>query len=657
MHHRTILIIFVLVLFLAISACVLTAREDVNVSATTTEAAVVTPTSTTVPPGPCPTGGEFIYFYEDKEKKIQKYDLDGNLVCEWSLTGSNEQAFAVDPTRGRLYTVWAGGTQIGQYDLTGAELEPLVEVACLTANPGFRDTTALKSRVDSQGNLIVMLAASYSSKGLLKCDSEGNFVALSKGLNNVADYAIDPQGNIWAISVVSNIFSESQLVVLSGETMETLATYDIPGLRGITIDKQGYVFVTQFVDDVTGDHRVLKLDAQGNIIEEWGEDNGQVPGQFNRPEMIATDSQGNIYVYNANWRLIKLNAAGEFLAVLDMSEWLQHGMTIVTEPFVLSSVPAEVITKLLEQRPWSPTDIGLFNPSVYPGSEALPVEGPEPTEEQVALWLRQYLSIEFDGAEDKVQAGLDLFNSDVARQKIPNPSLRAGLAGLLNTFAEPAIETILYAQTNQGKPLFEEIEFGKLEPNVVATVMPAGDEQFRIVFNEAFRAENPFLFTRTFAHEPLHQDDTNGVYEEGLITALDTLVYLQQLARHPELASEGSWLARFHNTNALARLNSGVGTQLGLLATNGNRPILPGSTVDFVSFWDRYRDNPTFEATPGNSLLQAYLERIGAMDAETCTGTHFDETLLTCLDQHQGVVSAEELFAAAQALRLDTGSP
>jgi hypothetical protein len=191
----------------------------------------------------------------------------------------------------------------------------------------------------------------------------------------------------------------------------------------------------------------------------------------------------------------------------------------------------------------------------------------------------------------------------------------------------------------------------------VATVLPAGEEQFRIVFNETFRAENPFLFTRTFAHEPLHQDETNGVYEEGLITALDTLVYLHQLAQHPELATEGTWLARFHNTNALARLNSGAGTQLGLLATNGNRPILPGSAVDFVSFWDRYRDNPTFEATPGNGLLQAYLQSIGAMDAETCPGTYFDETLLKCLDEHQGVISAEELFAAAKALRLDTGSP
>ncbi|MCQ3935503.1 MAG: hypothetical protein DPW18_00505 [Chloroflexi bacterium] len=615
------------------------------------------PTPTAPPPGPCPTGGEFIYFYEDKEKKIQKYDLNGNLVCEWTLTGSNEQAFAVDPVQGRLYTVWAGGTQIGQYDLTGAELEPLGEVECLTANPGFRDTTALKSRVDSQGNLIVMLAASYSSKGLLKCDPEGNFVALSQGLNNIADYAVDPQGNIWAISVVADIFSESRLVVLSGETMEALATFDIPGLRGITIDQQGNVFVTQYVDDITGDHKVLKLDAQGNILAEWGKGSGEEQGQFNRPEMIATDSQGNIYVYNANWRLVKLNTGGEFIAVLDMSEWLQHGMTIVTEPFVLNAFPPEVITKLLEQRPWAPRDIGLLNPSVYPGSEALPAEGPERAEEQVALLLRQYLSVEFDGAEEKIQAGMDIFNSDAARQKIPHPSLRAGLVGLLNTFAEPAIETILSAQNSRGKPLFVQAEFGKLEPNVVATVLPAGDEQFRIVFNEAFRAENPFLFTRTFAHEPLHQDDTNGVYEEGLITALDTLVYLHQLARHPELASEGSWLARFHNTNALARLNSGVGAQLGLLAANGNRPILPGSTVDFVSFWDRYRDNPTFEATPGNRLLQAYLERIGALDAETCPGTQFDETLLACLDQHQGVVSPEELLAAAQALRLDTGSP
>ncbi len=45
------------------------------------------PAPSEVPPGPCPTGGEYLYFFEDKEDKLQKYDLDGSLVCEWRLEG------------------------------------------------------------------------------------------------------------------------------------------------------------------------------------------------------------------------------------------------------------------------------------------------------------------------------------------------------------------------------------------------------------------------------------------------------------------------------------------------------------------------------------------------------------------------------------------
>ncbi len=579
----------------------------------------------------------------------------------------HHEAFAVDPARGVIYSL-ANPTEITRFNLTGASLEPYLQPDCFNRNPGVAPLTPQLVRLDSQGNLIIVMAASYSSKGLLKCDAEGQMAALSKGLNNVVDLAVDPHGRLWVISVTADAFSQSRLLKLSGEDFAVLATYEIPGLHGITADTHGNIYVSQWLDEVTGDHKVLKLDQEGNILAEWGHDNGAGPGQFSRPEMLAADSLGNLYVYNANWRLVKLNAAGEFIAEFNMSEWLQHGMVIVREPSPASVPPAAGLstastpaTALLEGRPWPPTDTSLLNPSVYPGPEALPASGPEPAEDQVRDLLEAYLTVEFEGDIEKVRAGLALFDSEAARQKIPHPGLRAGFVGLLNTLAEPAIETVLSAQTREGQPLFIRVTFGELQPNVVATVRPvseaAGEERLEIVFNDQFRAENPFLFTRTFAHEPLHQDNLNGVYEEGLITALDTLVYLHQLARHPELAQAGTWLARFHNTNALARLNSGQGSRLGLLATNGNQPILPGSTVDFVSFWDRYRDNPVFEATPGNALLAAYLARLTPTETAVCDGRWFDELLLHCLDQAAVPLSDTEILSAAQALRLAISPP
>jgi len=317
-------------------------------------------------------------------------------------------------------------------------------------------------------------------------------------------------------------------------------------------------------------------------------------------------------------------------------------------------VPAN---RILETRPFTPTNINLFNPSVYPDSTpALAAQGSAPTEDQVRAMLQAYMEAEFPDNPDKKQTYLLMFDRPAVVTRIPNPSLRAGLLGLANTLAEPAIDFVLGAKTLRGNPVFNEIKFDELPENVVATVVPSGSsdaEQFNILFNQLFAAENPFLFTRTFAHEPLHQDNFNGVYEEGLITAIDTLVYLHQLAYHPELATQGTWLSRFHNTNALARLNSGLGSELGLLASNGDREILPGSNVTHPNgFWSRYRDNPSFEATPGNFLLRVYLKNLNEDDTPQCSADAFNQDLLECLDQNQGSITNEELLAAAQALQL-----
>lgn len=125
--------------------------------------------------------------------------------------------------------------------------------------------------------------------------------------------------------------------------------------------------------------------------------------------------------------------------------------------------------------------------------------------------------------------------------------------------------------------------------NTIAMVSPFGlddPEVIAIEFNERFQAEIPFLFTNTLAHEALHQGDkdSNSIVQEEICYAFDTLVYLEQLAYYPELAQAGTWLSRWIYTNALSRLNSGSGSELGLYDSNGNQPIWPDSDKDTPSF-------------------------------------------------------------------------
>ncbi|MBI5669880.1 MAG: hypothetical protein HZC41_17945 [Chloroflexi bacterium] len=333
----------------------------------------------------------------------------------------------------------------------------------------------------------------------------------------------------------------------------------------------------------------------------------------------------------------------------DVMECLNSRAGITVEEAIKTMTAEEI----LMHRPFVPTDIELFNPSVYPdGSEMQPPRGEGPTESEVLNLLRDYLEDEFPQDQQAQLTSLVLFNDPDAVATIPSPTLRAGMVALRATLAEPAIDVILHGETANGKALVASVQFNDdLPSNVFGTVSYI--DPMTIEINGFGRADYPFMFTRTLAHEPLHSDSFNGVYEEGILTALDTLVYLEQLSRHPEMATIGTQFARFHNANALARLNSGTGSDLGLYKTNGGIQIFPCSaTITFTSFWERYRDNPAFEVSPGNELLGLYLERLQEPGKPVCLADKFDKGLVDCIDQNQNAVTDEEIVAAAAALKL-----
>jgi hypothetical protein len=108
------------------------------------------------------------------------------------------------------------------------------------------------------------------------------------------------------------------------------------------------------------------------------------------------------------------------------------------------------------------------------------------------------------------------------------------------------------------------------------------------------------------------------------------------------------------NTNALSRLNSGAGTELGLYNTNGNQPIWPGSDKVTSSFDERFVDNPGRDSVnPGNDLLRQYLERIREQDSQLPAEINFSVETLQWISDNQAELTPEELIAAANALKLE----
>lgn len=83
-----------------------------------------------------------------------------------------------------------------------------------------------------------------------------------------------------------------------------------------------FTYVTDVAFDSTGcmyvsEHglvnRVQKFDPAGRFILAWGE-NGDEPGQFNRPQALAVDARDHVYVADAaNHRVQEFTAEGEHL--------------------------------------------------------------------------------------------------------------------------------------------------------------------------------------------------------------------------------------------------------------------------------------------------------------------------------------------------------
>ena len=83
---------------------------------------------------------------------------------------------------------------------------------------------------------------------------------------------------------------------------------------GLAADSSGNVYVFD-----SGNHRVLKLDPAGALLQQWGGE-GSAEGQFNCYEDegticgLAVDAQDNVYVVDkGNYRIQKFDAAGYFI--------------------------------------------------------------------------------------------------------------------------------------------------------------------------------------------------------------------------------------------------------------------------------------------------------------------------------------------------------
>lgn len=297
---------------------------------------------------------------------------------------------------------------------------------------------------------------------------------------------------------------------------------------------------------------------------------------------------------------------------------------------------------LPKDEPFVPQNVSLFSHEVYRDSPSYaPAEGKCPGEAvlkgQIAAILRKR-----GGPTAEVEA-VALFDNPVIDKAVPNCNMRAALLFLLRTPGEGAVRAVqagTYGYVDYKDDLGREV-FAKV-------IFAAPLAKPSIYINMRYKQENYRFLSVILANQTLHQDGADSSAENLAADALDTLLYGWLLLEEPKLAHLKTELAQRLNTKLLARINSrDTGGNLRLFTARGN--VFPGGVKDVANF-GAYTGQKVAGDTPGNAALTALLK------AAAGTGSaHFNAKSIALLDEHQGLLSAEDLIAIAHALDLDTG--
>ena len=306
---------------------------------------------------------------------------------------------------------------------------------------------------------------------------------------------------------------------------------------------------------------------------------------------------------------------------------------------------SERIREILAAPPRPPADPARFSsntlfgePGIYPdGPPMVPTPGPSVDRAAARRALADLGPGPGPGLGGDVAARLD---EAALVERAPDAGVRAGLLALTGTIAAPLLDAFV-----AGAAAVERLAYGVtaspgrvVGPPATASPQPGAATTERVV-NERYRAENPALLVLSLTHDLLWRGAGASQCEEATLHALGAMVYVQLLARAPQLASAGTELARRQNSLAITLLNSRHpgSADISLVAPDGPGTIPGGApSMQTCDFWSIpfVGDGPHDSDAP--ALLVPVLERVLVAGATMPDPLRYDDALGALLSEHLG---------------------
>ena len=244
-----------------------------------------------------------IYVTDTGNDRIQKYDNDGKFILQWGEEGTEDGQFD------KLHDVYAdpSGQYVYTLELKNHRVQKFTPDGKFILKWGFEDTggqgaerTPHQLTVDYNGYVYL---TDKNAHQILKFDGNGNFIEAYGSKGSTEGKFLEPHGIVFdrnnnmyvtdmknsRVQVFDKDFNfKRQWGSFGNGTGQFSGT--IPGIDLYKREKENLVFV---VDKRSTNFQVF--DDNGKFISKFGS-KGKQDGQFNRPEDLAIDPEGKVFV-------------------------------------------------------------------------------------------------------------------------------------------------------------------------------------------------------------------------------------------------------------------------------------------------------------------------------------------------------------------------